>query len=216
MAHPDPILFDLDGTITESGPGVIASVRYALDQMGEPMPADDQFRRFIGPPLADSFRDICGMDAARVQLAIATYREFYAEHGQFDSSVYAGIPEVLAEIRRAGRTLAVATSKARVFAESILDHHGLRAHFHAVAGAELDGTRTRKADVIRHALEEVGMPAGSAVLVGDRYHDVYGATSVGLPCIGALWGYGSAEELTSAGAAGLAATPADLLPMLGI
>lgn len=214
MPGHDPILFDLDGTLVQSGPGVMASVRHALAELGEPIPPDSQMHRFIGPPLAESFRDVCGLDPARAAAAIAAYREYYAEHGQFDSTLYAGVPELLDALRGAGRTLAVATSKASVFAESALEHFALRHHFRVVVGARLDGTRVRKADVLRVALERLGMPVGGAVLVGDRYHDVFGAITVGIPCIGVLWGYGSADELTSAGASSLVSTPADLLALL--
>lgn len=215
MPAHDPILFDLDGTLVESGPGVTASVRHALADLGEPIPAAAELDRFIGPPLADSFRDVCGLDPVRVTAAIAAYREYYAEHGQFDACLYPGVPELLDGLGRAGRTLAVATSKASVFAESVLEHFALRHHFRVVVGAELDGTRVRKADILQVALERLDMPVEGAVLVGDRYHDVFGAGTVGIPCIGVLWGYGSADELRSAGASALVATPADLLALLG-
>ncbi|MGB8021008.1 MAG: HAD hydrolase-like protein [Candidatus Nanopelagicales bacterium] len=214
--QPDPILFDLDGTLTESGPGVMASVRHALELMGEQVPGDDVLRRFIGPPLADSFRDFCGMDADRVRVAIGAYREHYAEHGQYENSVYEGIPEVLETLSAAGRTLAVATSKAQLFADGILNHFGLAEHFALILGSEFDGSRTRKSDVLREVLARLGRPGREGVLIGDRYHDVFGATSVGMPCIGALWGYGSPEELTSAGATALAQHPSDVPAMVGV
>lgn len=216
MGHPDPILFDLDGTLTESGPGVMASARHALEVMGEPLPSDAVLRRFVGPPLAESFRDFCGLDEDRVRIAVGAYREHYADHGQYENSVYEGIPEVLRVLEASGRTLAVATSKAQMFADAILDHFGLAKHFSLILGSEWDGSRTRKADVLREVLARLGRPGRDAVLIGDRYHDVFGATSVGMPCIGALWGYGSADELRSAGATMLAEHPCDIPAMVGV
>ena len=214
FADADPILFDLDGTLTESGPGIISSVRYALAKMGEPALDDEQLRRFIGPPLLDSFRDFCGFDPAEVTVAIAAYREYYATDGQYENSVYDGIPELLTSLREAGRTLAVATSKAEVFAASILDHFALTEYFTTVVGSELDGRRTAKADIITEALARLDRPTTGTVMIGDRSHDVRGAVAVGVGSIGVLWGYGDDEELTAAGADALAATPAELLGQL--
>ncbi len=214
FADADPILFDLDGTLTESGPGIISSVRYALEKMGGPVLDDDALGRFIGPPLLDSFRDFCGFDPAEVTVAIAAYREYYATDGQYENAVYDGIPELLASLRAAGRTLAVATSKAEVFAESILDHFALTEHFATIVGSELDGRRTAKADIITEALARLGRPTAGTVMIGDRSHDVRGAATVGVGSIGVLWGYGDDAELTAAGADALAASPAELLGQL--
>jgi phosphoglycolate phosphatase len=214
FADADPILFDLDGTLTESGPGIISSVRYALASMGQPALDDERLRRFIGPPLLDSFRDICGFDPAEVVVAIAAYREYYATDGQYENAVYNGIPELLVALRDAGRTLAVATSKAEVFASSILDHFALSEHFATVVGSELDGRRTAKSEIITEALARLGRPTGGSVMIGDRSHDVRGAVAVGVGSIGVLWGYGDDAELTAAGADALAATPIELLGQL--
>ncbi len=214
FSDADPILFDLDGTLTESGPGIISSVRYALSKMGQPTLDDDALGRFIGPPLLDSFRDVCGFDPAEVTVAIAAYREYYATDGQYENAVYDGIPELLSGLRDAGRTLAVATSKAEVFADSILDHFALTGYFATVVGSELDGRRTAKADIITEALARLGRPAAGTVMVGDRSHDVRGAVTVGVGSIGVLWGYGDDVELTAAGADALVATPAELLGQL--
>jgi phosphoglycolate phosphatase len=214
FAGADPILFDLDGTLTESGPGIISSVRYALEKMGVPAMDGEQLRRFIGPPLLDSFRDLCGFDPAEVTVAIAAYREYYATDGQYENSVYDGIPELLTSLRDAGRTLAVATSKAEVFASSILDHFALTEHFTTIVGSELDGRRTAKADIITEALARLDRPTAGTVMIGDRSHDVRGAAAVGVGSIGVLWGYGDDAELTAAGADALAATPAELLGQL--
>jgi phosphoglycolate phosphatase len=214
FADADPVLFDLDGTLTESGPGIISSVRYALAKMGQPALDDEQLRRFIGPPLLDSFRDLCGFDPAEVTVAIAAYREYYATDGQYENAVYEGIPQLLAGLHDAGRTLAVATSKAEVFAESILDHFALSGYFTTIVGSELDGRRTAKAEIITEALARLERPAAGTVMIGDRSHDIRGATTVGVGSIGVLWGYGDDVELTAAGADALAATPPDLLAQL--
>jgi len=214
FADADPILFDLDGTLTESGPGIMSSVRYALATMGEPALDDEQLRRFIGPPLLDSFRDFCGFDPAEVAVAIAAYREYYATDGQYENSVYDGIPELLGSLREAGRTLAVATSKAEVFAASILDHFALTEHFTTIVGSELDGRRTAKSEIITEALARLDRPTAGTVMIGDRSHDIRGAVEVGVGSIGVLWGYGDDAELSSAGADALAATPPDLLGLL--
>ncbi len=189
-------------------------MRYALAKMGAPALDDEQLRLFIGPPLLDSFRDLCGFDPAEVTVAIAAYREYYATDGQYENSVYDGIPELLTSLRDAGRTLAVATSKAEVFAASILDHFALTEHFTTVVGSELDGRRTAKADIITEALARLDRPTAGTVMIGDRSHDVRGAVAVGVGSIGVLWGYGDDAELTAAGADALAATPAELLGQL--
>jgi phosphoglycolate phosphatase len=210
----DPVLFDLDGTLTESGPGILSSVRYALERMGQPALDDEALRQFIGPPLLDSFRDLCGFDAAQVTVAIAAYREYYGTDGQYENCVYDGIPELLSTLRDAGRTLAVATSKAELYATSILDHFDLTGYFATIVGSELDGRRTGKADIITEALARLDRPAAGTVMVGDRSHDVRGAVAVGVRSIGVLWGYGDDAELVAAGADALAATPAELLGQL--
>jgi phosphoglycolate phosphatase len=192
----------------------MSSVRYALAKMGQPALDDEQLRRFIGPPLVDSFRDFCGFDPEEVVVAIAAYREHYGTDGQYENAVYDGIPELLASLRGAGRTLAVATSKAEVYAASILDHFDLAGYFTTVVGSELDGRRTAKSDIITEALDRLDRPTAGTVMIGDRSHDMRGAVAAGVGSIGVLWGYGDDEELTTAGADALAATPADLLAQL--
>jgi phosphoglycolate phosphatase len=214
FADADPVLFDLDGTLTASGPGIISSVRYALATMGRPVPDDATLDQFIGPPLLDSFRYLCGFDPAEVTVAIAAYREYYATDGQYENSVYDGIPELLTSLREAGRTLAVATSKAEVFAASILEHFGLTGYFATIVGSELDGRRTAKSEIITEALARLDRPRTGTVMIGDRSHDVRGAVTVGVRSIGVLWGYGDDAELTGAGADALAATPAELMAQL--
>lgn len=209
-----PILFDLDGTLTASGPGIINCVRHGLAAVGHPGLDDEALRKFIGPPLAESMATIAGLPAAQIPAAIAAYRERFVRVGMFENDVYPGIPELLHQLTAAGRALAVATSKVEEYAERILSHFGLAQHFDVVVGAELDGRRTDKAAVVAEALSRLGRVDGQPVMVGDRAHDVLGARANGLPSIAVLWGYGSAHELQAAGADDLVATPGQLAELL--
>ncbi len=208
------ILFDLDGTLTDSGPGITASVAYALRKLGLEPREPEKLRPFIGPPLLWSFAHFYGLDEAQSREGVRLYREYFTAGGMFENSVYPGIPEALECLKSAGFRLAVATGKPELFSRQIVDHFGLADYFEAVCGAAMDESRTEKADVIRYALETLSLRAEDCLMVGDREHDVLGAGAVGLPCIGALWGYGSREELASAGAKALAETPAELVRLI--
>ncbi len=208
---PGWILFDLDGTLTDSSPGIINSVVYALKKMGVEPPARESLFSFIGPPLKQSFRRRYGFDEMQCDAAVRYYREYFAAGGLFENAVYPGIPEALRRLRDAGKKLCVATSKPELFSLQIVEHFGLSAYFEAVCGAAMDETRTEKAQVIRYALDRLGISPADCLMVGDREHDVLGAREAGnIPCLGALWGYGSREELTAAGAAALAETPEEM------
>lgn len=212
MSRPDIVLLDLDGTLTDSAPGIINCLRYALDSLDIAVPDDDTIRGFLGPPLADTFRDHFGMSADTVALAISRYRERYHDVGLFENDVYDGVPEMLAAVHDAGCVMAVATSKPTYSATRILDHFGLVGQFAFVGGADLDGVRHDKAAVIAHTLHELAArmvlgPDTTFVMVGDREHDVRGARAHGIDTIGVLWGYGTASELHAAGAVAVAASP---------
>ena len=209
--RPKCIFFDLDGTLTDSGPGIVASVAYALRKLGVEPPEPEKLRPFIGPPLLWSFAHYYGFDEDQCREALRLYREYFTAGGMFENSVYPGIPEALERLRAAGLTLAVATSKPELFSRQIVAHFRLDGYFEAVCGATMDETRTEKADVIRYALETVGIPAEEGLMVGDREHDVLGAKTVGVGCVGVLWGYGSREELEKAGADALAETPEEMV-----
>ncbi len=197
----ETILFDLDGTLTDPGVGITNSVAYALLKFGITVPERKALYRFIGPPLIESFKEFYGFSGDDARLALKYYREYFTSSGMFENTVYPQVPEMLEALKRAGKRLIVATSKPEPFSEEILKHFGLYGFFEKVAGSTLDETRTEKADVISYALDCCGIkPSGSAVMVGDRSHDVLGAKKNGLPCIGVLFGYGSHEELTDAGA----------------
>lgn len=216
MAAPDLVLLDLDGTLTDAGPGIVNCIRYALDDMGVEHPDDATMRTFLGPPLADTFGRHFGMTDEQVAYAIDKYRERYHDVGLFENAVYDGIPELLQQLTDAGVVLAVATSKPTYSATRILQHFDLDQYLAFIGGADLAGVRHDKAAVIDHALEELNAlgrldPSARMVMVGDREHDVHGARAHGIDTIGVLWGYGSEEELLGAGAVSLADTP----PMLG-
>lgn len=215
MQQYQTILFDLDGTLTDSAPGILNSVRYACRKLGLPLPEDAVLRRFLGPPLPASFRDYLHLDEGDTARAVAAFREYYPTRGIFENEVYPGIPALLQDLQAAGRRVVMATSKPEVFARRIMEHFSLAGYFDAICGATIDETRTDKGEVIAYALETAGITdLQGVVMVGDREHDVRGAARNGLPCIGAVYGYGSAEELTAAGAVALANTVADLHDML--
>jgi len=156
-----------------------------------------------------------GLDAAGADRAVSAFREYFPTKGLFENEVYPGIPALLADIKSAGKTVIIATSKPEAYARRILEHFGLAQYCDFICGATLDETRTDKAEVIAYALETAGITGrDGAVMVGDREHDVLGAGKNGLPCIGAVYGYGTAEELTAAGAAALADTVDELHKLL--
>jgi phosphoglycolate phosphatase len=208
------VLFDLDGTLVDSSPGIFSSVRHAARELGLLAPTDAQLRAMVGPPLQDGFALVLGMPVTDVTRAVAAYREHYAAGALLDVTVHDGIPELLAGLGRGGATLAVATSKPEAFAVRVLEHAGLLPAFASVHGATLDGSVRHKDQVVAAAL--AAHPGGrDPVLVGDRSHDVLGAAAHGLPCIGAGWGPAEDGELAAAGAAAIAATPADVLRAVG-
>lgn len=215
MQQYKTILFDLDGTLTDSAPGILNSVRYACRKLGLEMPDEATLHRFLGPPLPSSFRDYLHLNETDVARAVAAFREYYPDKGIFENEVYPGIPELLRDLKRAGKTVVMATSKPEVFAKRIMERFALADCFDAICGATIDETRTDKGDVIAYALQTAGITEQQqVVMVGDREHDVKGALRNGLPCIGAVYGYGSAEELTGAGAVALADTVEDLHTLL--
>lgn len=201
------LFFDLDGTITDSGPGILNSVQYALKKLQLPIPEITQLYSFIGPPLKDSFMKMYKLDEAAANRAIRCYREYYVEKGMYENLVYEGIPELLESLNRSGYTLYVATSKPEVFAKQILDHFDLTKYFKGIYGASLDSSRSSKGAVIRYAMESEDASAADSLMIGDREHDVLGAKENQLDCIGVLYGYGDRAELEAAGAIYLAETP---------
>ncbi len=205
------VLLDLDGTLTDPFDGITRSIAHALDALGERCPPQASLGWCIGPPLAESFRTLLATDdASRVERAIVAYRERFAEVGLFENALYPAIPRALAALAGAGCTLYVATSKPHLYARRIVAHFGLEPWFHAVHGAELDGTRAAKRALIAHVLEIESLEPDRCVMVGDRSHDVVGARANGVRALGAAWGYGSREELRQAGAEAICEDPSEL------
>lgn len=206
----DTIFFDLDGTLTDPKPGITRSIRYALERLDHPViPPEDELTWCIGPPLRSSFVKILGEDSA--DRAVALYRERFSDIGLYENRVYDGIAEVLATLNDSGHRLFVATSKAHVYADRIIDHFELRRFFGHVFGAELDGTRSDKSHLLEYALQQTATDPSKSLMIGDRSHDMVGAGKNGISGIGVLYGYGSREELTGAGARHVCATPAEIL-----
>jgi len=207
----DAIYFDLDGTLTDPKPGITRSIQYALQRLDHhTVPTEDELTWCIGPPLRASFVRLLGADHA-ADRAVTLYRERFSDVGLYENGVYDGIDEVLTTLRAAGHRLFVATSKAHVFADRIIDHFGLRRHFEAVFGAELDGTRADKSHLLEYALKQVSVDPAKTLMIGDRSHDMVGAKNNGMKGIGVLYGYGSRDELLGAGAHDVCATPGAIL-----
>ena len=220
-ARYDLVLLDLDGTLADSAPGILASVRHAYAALGVATPAEPVLRGFVGPPLAESFATH-GVPPDLVDDAVAAYREVYGAGNLFDDAVFPGVPGCLAAVRAAGSRLAVATSKPEPTARRVVEHLGLHEHLDRglddVFGATFDGARSTKGDVVAHALASLDAAAlsraGRVVMVGDREHDVLGAAAHGVACVGVAWGYARPGELAAAGAAAVVGTPAELTAAL--
>ena len=208
-------LFDLDGTITDSAPGIVNSVIYALEKFGIEETDREKLLQFIGPPLTESFHRFYGFTEEESWKAVEYYREYYAEKGIFECTVYEGLEDALKKIKESGRKILVATSKPEVYAKRIIEHFGLTKYFDYIAGMELDGGRGTKAQVIEYALETCKIKNRDEILmIGDREHDVFGAESLGIDCVGVLYGFGSREELEKAGAKYVISRPEDLINIL--
>lgn len=211
MKNYDVILFDLDGTLTDSSPGIINSIIYALDKYGINVEDTGILRKFLGPPLHESFKEYFGFNDEKAMEAVKYYREYFSIKGLLENEVYDGIPELLKNLSENGKRLIVATSKPQEFTDRIMQHFDLEKYFEFVAGSNMDGTRSKKADVIEYALNKCKITDKTkVVMVGDRKHDIIGAKAVGIDSIGVEYGYGNYDELKSAGATHIAKTVSDL------
>lgn len=208
------MIFDLDGTITDSAPGVVASFRHALSAVGAQAPDGDLAALAVGPPMHKSLAAL-GL-GEHTDEAIAAYRADYTSRGWAMNALFDGIAELLADLRTAGVRLAVATSKAEPIARQILDHFGVIEHFEVIAGASLDGARSAKTDVLAHALAQLHPLPETVVMVGDRSHDVEGAAEHGIPTLVAGWGYGATDVIDYDATVAYVATVDELRGVLGV
>lgn len=210
------VLLDLDGTLSNSLPGIARSMQYAFAECGHEPPTDDAVRAVIGPPLEVSF-PILGIPVTDVTTVVAKYRERYNDIGLFENELYEGVPEMLDALLATGVDLALATAKPEAIARRITAHFDVARHFVFEAGASpLPGDSRRSKDqVITYCLGELGIdPGDHVVMVGDRDHDVEGALANGIDCVGVAWGFGSTDELVGAGAAAVAHHPADVVALI--
>ena len=206
------ILFDLDGTLTDSGEGIINCAILALEHFGLPIPTREELRVFVGPPLHESFINH-GVPADRAEEAVAVYRSRYIPIGKFENTPYPGIRELLETLQNHGHKLYVATSKPEAMSVEILEHFDLARYFTLICGASMDLSRNTKEAVIAYLLEQSGEKE-NMIMVGDTKFDVIGAKHHGIPAIGVSWGYGKVEDMEDAGAAAIAHTPEELLVLL--
>ena len=208
------VAFDLDGTITDSGPGIMNAIRYAVKKRGLPDVPEEVLRSFIGPPLKEQFRSVFGLSDEEGTIMVATYREYYGEKGIFENRVYDGVPEVFQKLQEAGVRILMATSKPEKYAKQIAEHFGFAKYFDFIGGACMDGRRTDKHDVIEYVIDSCKVCRENTVMIGDRRHDMIGASKAGIRSIGALYGYGSRDELEKAGADMIAVTPDDISKLI--
>lgn len=207
------VFLDLDGTISDSSEGITNCIAEALEQMGVPVEDKASLKKYIGPPLSVSFRDY--FEGERVEEAIGRYRALYRVSGWKENRMYPGIPEALARLQGQGKRLVMATSKPEEFARRIAEYFGIAPYFTAICGASMDQTVNTKAEVIAYAMKTLGLTGPEdIVMVGDRHHDVEGAAEFGIATLGVTYGFGTAEELLTAGAFAVADTPEEMSRML--
>ena len=206
------IFFDLDGTLTDSGEGIINCATLALEHFGLPVPSREEMGVFVGPPLDKTFIQF-GVPADKTQEAIDVFRSRYVVVGKFENAPYPGIHDLLAALKAQGHRLFVATSKPEVTALEVLAKFELTEYFEQIVGATLDGTRSHKADVLAYLLNQIDAPE-HALMIGDTEYDVLGAAAHNIPTIGVAWGYGKVEAMEQAGAIGIAYTMEELFSLI--
>ena len=212
MSNYQYCFWDLDGTLTDSAPGITHSVRYAMEEMGKPLPPEQDLTCFIGPPLLYSFENYLGLSPEESRRAVDLYRVCYRAGAMLECNVYDGIRETLEELNNRGIICVLATCKPHELANCIIDHFDIRKYFAFVSGPEMDGTRNEKNEVIDYAMKHLGISSPDVVLmVGDRRDDVVGATLCNMACVGVEWGFGTKEELEAAGAINVVSQPQELL-----
>ena len=209
------VFFDLDGTLTDSGEGIINAAVYALEKYNIEVNDRSELRKFIGPPLQDSFSTDYGFQEDEIEDVIKIFREYYSEKGIFENTIYENIQTVLFELKNRGKKLVVATSKPEVFTKKVLDHFNISSYFDYVSGATLNNEKIQKVDIIRDAICKLGITDKSkVVMIGDRKLDVLGAKENGIDSIGVLWGYGDLLELEKVGPTYITEKVLDLLEII--
>lgn len=193
------IIFDLDGTITDSKPGIVKGVQYALHCYGVDEPDLDKLTSFVGPPLYQSFMDYLGCPEDEAKEVVECYREYYAETGLYENAMYEGVEALLYALKEKGYRLLIASSKPRLYVKRILSYFRVMRYFDIVEGSELDSKRTDKAELLSYVLEKWNLKADECIMVGDRKHDILGAKANGMDSIAVGYGYGSEDELSKAG-----------------
>lgn len=211
MINCSNILFDLDGTLTDSMEGVINSIAYALKYFGVPVNDKSELKKCVGPPLTYSFGTFFKLSEKDAIKAVEIYREYYAEKGIYEARLFDGIDEMLNKLKKKGKTLIMATSKTEIYAKQIASHFDIEKYFTFIGGASYDTTRIEKKDVIEYILKVCNITdISSCVMLGDRLYDIIGASSCNIQSIGALYGYGSKQELEKAGCKIFIEKPVDL------
>ncbi len=211
MKNYDYIFFDLDGTLTESGPGISRGVAAALETIGIKEDREEVLQSFVGPPLLQRFQEVYGVDPETGERLIAAYREYYSKQGVFENRVYDGIRETLQRLTDAGKKLAIASNKPGMYVNVVLEQYDLARYFVLVSAADASDNRMSKTDMLEYAISVLGITDRSKVLlVGDRKYDAVGARECGIDCLGVLYGYGSREELEENGVTAFAETASDI------
>ena len=208
------LLFDLDGTLTNSAPGIIKSVKYALESIQAPIPSDEILQRFLGPPLWESFPVYCQFDESSTREAVRLYREYYAVKGIYEQELYEGIPELMLELNQAGLPLFVATAKPDMYASKILEHMKLDHLFVDICGASADNSRADKTSIIGHVIEKHGLNPNASWMIGDKEHDIYGAHAHSMKSIACLYGYGMQNDLEQSAPNHMCSSVQDLRDLL--
>lgn len=208
------ILFDLDGTLTDSKEGIVNSFIYALKQYDIEVKDREDLNVCIGPPLQDSFENVFGFSTPKARDAIAKYREYYSDKGMLENAVYPNICEMLETLKKGGKRLFVATSKPEKFTYLILEHFDLLKYFEFVSGASNDDRFCKKGDIIRRVIETYNLNLEETIMVGDRLHDMVGAKENGIAAMGVLYGYGTIEEFEDNGAKYVAKDALEIVDIL--
>lgn len=214
MKNYDTILFDLDGTLTDSGLGIVNAVKYGLDHYGIPL-GDIDPSVFVGPPMRDSYQKFYGFSPEKADEAVKIARIYYTSTGVFENTPYEGVYEMLDQLKASGKRILMATAKPDKFTDMVLEKFDLAKYFEFVGSATMDGSRVQKADIIKYVLESCNVTdLEHTIMIGDRDHDILGANVNGIDSIGVLYGFGDREELETAGATYLVDKALDVAKLL--